>query len=182
MRALRQQKEKRRKQKTTNSVGSDVQVHCGTTRSRRQNNKGSKMCTNVGKKQRQMKRSSGLGIGSLPYHGGQTNPSGPRLKLPLQSCPVSSKIHLPATRSDLIKQFKCKIHSGVTCLVQQSARVWIQRLKLNLDGETIDPNSLPLDLAVRFDRHAADQTTGTARQSRSRILCATPPASKQFSC
>ena len=34
-----------------------------------------------------------------------------------------------------------------------------KRLKLHLDGETIDPNSLPHDLAVRFDRRAADQIT-----------------------
>ena len=70
---------------------------------------------------------------------------------------LHGRMQAAATRSDLTKQFK--FHCGVTCVVQQSARVWTQRLKLNLDGETIDPNSLFRDLAVRVDRNATDQTT-----------------------
>ena len=64
-----------------------------------------KICTELGKKQGQVKCASGLGIGSLTLPRGLNNPSG-RLKLPLQTCPVSSKIHISATS---IKQFT-KMH------------------------------------------------------------------------
>ena len=58
------------------------------------------------------------------------------LKLPLQTCPVSSKIHLS------IKQFtKFKFGSfrtTIALLVQLSSIVWIQRLKHSLADNMID--------------------------------------------
>ena len=64
-----------------------------------------------------MKRSSGLGIGSL------LQPRGLHKSEWSSTCPVSSKIHLPTTRSDLIKQFKLqnsllKIHHDVACRLE----------------------------------------------------------------
>ena len=42
---------------------------------------------------------------------------------------------------------------------QRSASVWMQRLKHNLGGDTVDPKLLLHDLVVCFDRHAAGQRT-----------------------
>ena len=102
----------------------------------------SKICTELGKMQGQVKCSSGLGIGSLTLPRGLKQSEWLRLKLPLQTCPVSSKIHLSATS---IKQFtKCKFGSfrpAITPLVQLSSPVWIQRLKHNLADKTIGKNS-----------------------------------------
>ena len=86
------------------------------------------------------------------------------------SCEVNNSPSCNSIRLDKnSSKNKFKIHCDITCLVQQNTRVWKQWLKLNLDGETTDPNSLPHNLAVRFDRHVADQISSTARSSRSRI-------------
>ena len=78
-----------------------------------------------------------------------------RLKLPLQTCPVSSKIHLSATS---IQQFtKCKFGSfrtAIAPLVQLSSPVWIQRLKDNLADNTTDKHSNLNSLSDSIDSNS----------------------------
>ena len=50
-----------------------------------------------------------------------------------------------------------------TLIEQRVAGVWVRRLKHNLAGRSVDPNSLRHDRVDRFDRHAAGQATVLGR-------------------